>query len=83
MTTKNMTPRTITLSEETAELFAAKKALDECFYRVNQVHDKQFGHDREFESKFYDAFAEMNNVIVDLLTEQIDTNSTESDYKVI
>lgn len=83
MTTKNMTPRTIILSEETAELFAAKKALDECFYTVNRVHDKQFGHDREFESKFYDAFAEMNNVIVDLLTEQIDTNSTESDYKVI
>lgn len=35
MTTKNMTPRTIILSEETAELFAAKKALDECFYTVN------------------------------------------------
>lgn len=31
MTTKNMTPRTITLSEETAELFAAKKSIGRVF----------------------------------------------------
>lgn len=83
MATKDMTPRTITLSVETAELFDCKNLLDDCFERVNKAHDKYFGSDKEFCSKWYDAFCEMNNIIVDLLTQQIDYNSTDSGYKVI
>ncbi len=83
MTTKDITLRTITLSEETAELFNCKQILDDCFERVNKAHDKYFGTDKEFGSKWYDAFCEMNNIIAGLLIQQIDYNSTDSNYKVI
>jgi hypothetical protein len=83
MTTKNLAQRMIALSEETAELLDAKKMLDECFYLVNNVHDKLFGPNRNFENEFSSAFFKMNSVIMELLSEQVDNNSTESAYKVI
>lgn len=80
---KEMKMRTITLSQETAALFDAKKMLDECFYLVNNVHDKLFGSNRDFENELSSAFFKMNSVIMELLSEQVDNNSTESSYKVI
>lgn len=75
--------RTIMLSEETAELFDCKKKLDECFNQIGDVHDRLFYHDEDFDEKLGNAYTTMNSLIMGLLAEQIDTNSTESRYKVI
>lgn len=47
MTTTSI--KTIALSENTANLLEAKKRLDECYYKLNKVQDKLFGHDDDFE----------------------------------
>lgn len=83
MTTKDMTPRTIILSEETAELFDCKKMLDECFNKIGDTHDRLFANNEQFDEKLSEAYNAMNNLVMSLLAEQIDTNSTESRYKVI
>lgn len=75
--------RCIMLSAETAKLFDCKQKLDECFDKVIDIHKKMYGYDQDFEFKWYDAFVDMNNIIVDLLTTQIDNNSTESNYNVL
>lgn len=78
-----MTPRTIILSEETAELFDCKKMLDECFNKIGDTHDRLFANNEQFDEKLSEAYNAMNNLVMSLLAEQIDTNSTESRYKVI
>ena len=75
--------KTITLCKETAELFDCKKKLDECFNKLGEVQDKLFGFDNDFEDSLGEAYIAMNDVILHLLSEQIDNNSTESNYKVI
>lgn len=75
--------KTITLCKETAELFDCKKKLDECFNKLGEVQDKLFGFDKDFEDSLGEAYIAMNDVILHLLSEQIDNNSTESNYKVI
>lgn len=74
---------TIALSENTAELLNCKKNLDECFAKLSKVQDNLFGFDKAFEDSLDNAYIAMNDVIMHLLSEQIDTNSTESNYKVI
>ena len=83
MTTKNMTPRTIALSEETAELFTAKRLLDECFEKANEVCNRIYGEVSSSENKLSEYYVKMNEVIMAVLSDQIDENSTESKYKVI
>ena len=83
MATKEKTPRTITLSEETAELLDCKKVLDECFNKIGDTHDRLFAQNEIFDNKLSSAYVAINNLIMGLLTEQINTNSTESRYKVI
>lgn len=74
---------TIALSENTAELLNCKKKLDECFNTLGKVHETLLGYDKAFEDSLGKAYVAMNDVILHLLSEQIDTNSTESNYKVI
>ncbi len=50
---------------------------------LNEVQDKLFGHDKDFEDKVGCAYAVINNAIMRIMTESIDTTSTESIYKVI
>lgn len=83
MATKNMTPRAIILSEETAELFDCKKMLDEFYDKVVEIRDKHFCIDEEFSDKFLEAYGAMNTLVMGLLSEAIDTNSTNSRCKVI
>lgn len=75
--------KTIALSKETAELFDCKKKLDECFNTLGKIHETLFGYDKAFENSLGKAYVAMNDVIIHLISEQIDTNSTESGYKVI
>lgn len=75
--------KTIALSKETAELFDCKKKLDECFNTLGKVHETLFGYDKAFEDSLDNAYIAMNDVILHLISEQIDNNSTESNYKVI
>lgn len=83
MATKDITLRTIALSEETAELFNCKQMLDECFNKIGDTHDRLFAHNEQFDDKLGGAYAVINNLIMGLLTDQIDYNSTDSNYKVI
>ena len=69
--------------QETAELFDCKKKLDECFNTLGKVHKTLLGYDKEFEDSLCKAYVAMNDIILHLLSEQIDTNSTESGCKVI
>ena len=75
--------KTIALSKETAELFDCKKKLDECFNTLGKVYETLLGYDKDFEDSLGKAYVAMNDVIMHLLSEQIDNNSTESNYKVI
>lgn len=75
--------KTIILCKETAELLDCKKKLDECFNTLGKVHETLLGYDKAFEDSLDNAYIAMNDVIMHLLSEQIDTNSTESNYKVI
>lgn len=83
MTTKDITLRTIALSEETAALFDCKKLLDECFNKIGEVHDTFFSYNEQFDEKLGKGYVEINELIMGLLTDQIDINSTESRCKVI
>lgn len=83
MATKDITIRTIALSEETAELLDCKRMLDERFNKLGDTHDRLFTHDGRFDDKLGKAYAAINELIVDLLAENIDNKSTESHYKVI
>lgn len=75
--------KTIALSEETAALLGCKKMLDECFGKLGKIQNDMFGYDRDFESKLALAYTEMNDLIMKLLADNIDTMSTESKYMVI
>ena len=81
MTTTSI--KTIALSENTANLLEAKKRLDECYYKLNKVQDKLFGYDKDFEDKIGHAYTAINEAIMQLMSDSIDTESTESLYRVI
>ena len=83
MTQNNVTQRMIALSKETADLLDSKKMLDELYGNVSNIHDKLFFHDDNFNDKFGDAYATINGIIMELLTEQINIKSTDSNYKLI
>ena len=74
---------TIALSENTAELLHCKKNLDECYDKLGEMQNKLFGFDEEFEEKVGCAYATINEAIMRMMAESIDTTSTESQYKVI
>ena len=74
---------TIALSENTAELLNFKKNLDECFTKLGEVQDKLFGFDKDFEDNVGCAYVTINEAIMRMMAESIDTTSTESQYKVI
>lgn len=74
---------TIALSKNTAELLDCKKKLDECFNKLGEIQDKIFGFDKDFEDKVGCAYATINEAIMRIMTESIDTTSTESQYKII
>lgn len=75
--------KTIALSEETATLLDCKKMLDECFGKLSEIQDEMFSYNMDFENRLALAYAEMNGLIMKLMTDNIDTMSTESKYKVI
>ena len=81
MTTTSI--KTIALSENTAELLNCKKNLDECFAKLSKVQDNLFGFDRDFEDKVGCAYATINEAIMRIMADSIDTTSTESLYRVI
>ena len=83
MTTKNMTPRTIVLSEETAELFDCKKMLDELYSKVGAIAARMFGDNSEYDKRIGENYCKANQIICNLLAENIDITSTDSNYKVI
>lgn len=83
MATKDITPRTIALSAETAGLLDAKKALDGLFDKVGEVAGRMFGPESSYDDRLNAAYAGLNGVIMGLMAEQIDSESTESLYKVI
>ncbi|MFC2691376.1 MAG: hypothetical protein ACFNZZ_04040 [Veillonella parvula] len=83
MATKEMPPRAIILSEETAELFDCKKMLDGFYDKIVEIHDKHFCIDEEFSDKFLEAYGAINALVMGLLSEAIDINSTNSHCKVI
>lgn len=83
MATDIKTARTIALSEETAMLFTAKKALDECFEKANEACNRIYGEIPCSENKLHDYYVKMNELIMGILSDQIDENSTGSNYKVI
>ena len=83
MATKDITIRTIALSEETAELLNCKRMLDECFNKLGDTHDRLLAHDEQFDGRLGKAYVAINELIVNLLAENIDNKSTESHYKVI
>ena len=74
---------TIALSKNTAELLNCKKNLDECFNKLGEIQDNVFGYDKDFEDRVGCAYATINEAIMRIMTESIDTTSTESMYKVI
>lgn len=74
---------TIALSENTAELLNCKKNLDECFAKLGKVQDKLFGFDKDFEDNVGHAYTTINEAIMRIMADSIDTTSTESMYKVI
>lgn len=74
---------TIALSKNTAELLDCKKKLDECFNKLGEIQDKLFGFDEEFEKKVGCAYATINETIMRIMADSIDTTSTESQYKII
>ena len=74
---------TIALSKNTAELLDCKKKLDECFNKLDEIQDNVFGYDKDFEDKVGCAYATINEAIMRIMADSIDTTSTESQYKVI
>lgn len=74
---------TIALSNNTAELLDCKKKLDECFNKLGEIQDKIFGFDKDFEDKVGCAYVTINEAIMRIMANSIDTTSTESQYKII
>lgn len=74
---------TIALSKNTAELLDCKKKLDECFNKLGEIQDNVFGYDKDFEDKVGCAYVTINNAIMRIMADSIDTTSTESQYKII
>lgn len=83
MTTKDITLRTIALSEETAELFNCKQMLDECYDKLAKVHEDIIGYESGFDDKIASGYVIMKDLINELMTESIDMTFSESQYKVI
>lgn len=74
---------TIALSNNTAELLDCKKKLDECFNKLGEIQDKIFGFDKDFEDKVGCAYVTINEAIMRIMANSIDTTSTEIQYKII
>ncbi len=74
---------TIALSNNTAELLNCKKNLDECFAKLSKVQDNLFGFDKDFEDNVGRAYTTINEAIMRIMADSIDTTSTESQYKII
>ena len=74
---------TIELSKNTAGLLDCKKKLDECFNKLGEIQDNVFGYDKDFEDKVGCAYVTINNAIMRIMADSIDTTSTESQYKII
>ncbi len=74
---------TIALSKNTAELLDCKKKLDECFNKLGEIQDNVFGFDKDFEDKVGCAYVTINEAIMRIMANSIDTTSTESQYKII
>lgn len=74
---------TIALSKNTAELLDCKKKLDECFNKLGEIQDNVFGFDKDFEDKVGCAYVTINEAIMRIMADSIDTTSTESQYKII
>lgn len=83
MATKNMTPRMIALSTNTAELLDCKQELDNLFSKVGAIAARMFGDNSEYDNQFNANYAKANKIICDLLAESIDITSTDTRYKVI
>lgn len=75
--------KTIALSKNTAELLDCKKKLDECYAKLGEIQESLFGYDKDFENKVGCAYATINEAIMRIMADSIDTTSTESQYKVI
>ena len=78
-----MTPRMIALSQETSALLDCKQMLDECFAKVNEVRQKFFCQSDKFDRKLNKAYFEVNRLIMEVLSDQIDQQSSESKYEMI
>lgn len=74
---------TIALSKNTAGLLDCKKKLDECFNKLGEIQDNAFGYDKDFEDKVGCAYVTINDAIMRIMADSIDTTSTESQYKII
>lgn len=74
---------TIALSKNTAELLNCKKNLDECFNTLGEIQESLFGYDKDFEESVGRAYVVINDAIMRIMAESIDTTSTESQYKII
>jgi len=74
---------TIALSKNTAELLDCKKKLDECFNTLGKVHETLLGYDKAFEDNVGRAYTTINEAIMRIMADSIDTTSTESQYKII
>lgn len=74
---------TIALSKNTAELLDCKKKLDECFNKLGEIQDNVFGFDKDFEDNVGCAYVTINEAIMRIMANSIDTTSTESQYKII
>lgn len=74
---------TIALSKNTAELLDCKKKLDECFNTLGKVHETLLGFDKDFEDNVGHAYTTINEAIMRIMADSIDTTSTESQYKII
>ena len=74
---------TIALSKNTAELLNCKKNLDECFNKLSEIQESLFGYDKDFEESVGRAYVVINEAIMRIMAESIDTTSTESQYKII
>ena len=75
--------RCIQLSSKTSALLDAKKNLEYLYDEVSSYVEKEFCDGSKHEKKLGEAFEQFNDVVLGLLIEQIDTQSSESDYKVI
>ena len=75
--------RCIMMSEETAELFDCKKKLDELYSKVGAIAARMFGDNSEYDKQIGENYCKANQIICNLLAENIDITSTDSNYKVI